>query len=59
MLGEKLKKAQEAIKAKFKKKSQGDIALEKILASKPEKKNKSFDSKKDVGEQLWDYLNIN
>lgn len=58
MLADKLKKAQKAMKAKFGKKSQGDIALEKILASEPEKKNKPFDSKKDVGEQLWDYLNI-
>lgn len=40
-------------------KTKGDVALEKILASEPEKKNKSFDSKKDIGAQLWDYLNIN
>ena len=59
MLADKLKKAQAKMKATFRKKSKGDIALEKILASEPEKKSGKFDSKKDVGAQIWDYLNIN
>ncbi len=65
MLKKTLKKMQEAMKEKFTKKSRVDTIIEKItevpiveVKAKKVVSPHSFDSKKDVGNQIWEWLNI-